>query len=165
VDIFSHGLWGATILRKRKLAWWAFLVGMAPDLLGSGAAFIYLLTIGRFWGTDTWQYLPDWTKGMYHFHHSLLALLLYFVALYLISIRYSILLLPYAFHILLDAFTHENNIFNRLFYPGVYEMNLRGLNWWEHWWIMALNVSALVGINAFFFLRKRLPRTKSTVAS
>lgn len=155
MDILSHGLWGVTILRDRKTMWWAFLSGMAPDLLGSGGAFIYLLTIGEFWGTGTWQLLPPWAKELYRFHHSLLAVLVYFLAFYFISIRYSILILPYLLHVLMDTLVHANDMSNRLFYPLEPSIGIYGLNWWEHWWIVALNVAGLLAINLFLWFRRR----------
>ncbi|MBI3440463.1 MAG: hypothetical protein HY052_01440 [Proteobacteria bacterium] len=153
MDILSHGLWGATILRNRKVVWWAFLSGMAPDILGSGGAFIYLLTIGKFWGTGTWQLLPPWAKELYHFHHSLLAALIYFLLLRCISRRHGILILPYLLHILMDAFTHATDGGGRLLYPLHTSLGISGLNWWEHWWIMALNIAGLAVVNGFFWLR------------
>lgn len=155
MDILSHGLWGATILRERKVVWWAFLAGIAPDVLGSGSAFVYLLTIGKFWGTGMWRLLPGWTKELYHFHHSLLGVLVYFMALSLFLRNYRLLILPYALHVLMDAFTHSNDSLDRLFYPLEAGANIHGLNWWEHWWIMALNGASLIIINAVLILRRR----------
>lgn len=162
MDILSHGLWGATVLRpfrkgedKRKFLLWAMLAGMAPDILGSGAAFIYLLMIGEFWGEGTWQFLPQWTRELYHFHHSLLSVVVYWAILFIVVREYDILILPYLFHVLLDGVTHDTNLLNRLFYPAVFDYGIHGLNWWEHWWIMGLNVVGLLLVNAFFFLRKK----------
>ena len=156
MDILSHGLWGATIVRRRKFVWWAILAGMAPDILGSGPAFVYLLTIGKFWGTGTWQYLPQWTKDCYLFHHSLVAVLIYWAVLFVFAREYDILILPYLFHVFLDVFTHDTIMVNRLFYPNHVESGVQGLNWWEHSWIMLLNAAALILINAFLIIRRRL---------
>lgn len=156
MDILSHGLWGATIVRKRKLVWWALLAGMAPDILGSAAAFVYLLTIGKFWGTASWQYLPQWTKDLYLFNHSLLAVLIYWIVLFVFAREYDILILPYIFHVLLDVFTHDTIMLNRLFYPAVFQSGMQGLNWWQHWWIMGLNIAGLALINGFLFIRRRI---------
>lgn len=155
MDILSHGLWGATILRQRRLVWWALLAGMAPDILGSGSAFVYLLTVGKFWGTDTWQYLPQWTRELYHVHHSLLSVVLYWLILLAFLRRYDILIIPYLFHVLLDGFTHDTNILNRFLYPLAVEAGMHGLNWWEHWWIMALNAAGLAAVNLLFVVRRR----------
>ena len=153
MDILSHGLWGATLLRKRELVWWAFLAGVAPDILGSGGAFVYLLSVGKLWGTGTWQLLPVWAKELYHFHHSLLSVLVYFFILTVVLRKYRLLILPYLLHILMDAVVHANDMVDRLFYPGEFGTNLGGLNWWEHWWIMALNVSGLILLNFFLWFR------------
>lgn len=163
MDILTHGLWGATILRRRKGVWWAFLAGTVPDLLGSTPAFIYLLTMGKFWGTDTWQYLPQWTREVYHFHHSFLSVVLYGVVVSVAARGYVVLLIPYAFHVLLDGFTHSTDIVNRLLYPTVFDVCIHGLNWWEHGWIVAVNVAALLLINVALVARRH--RRNQSVAS
>ena len=167
MDVLSHGLWGATILRDRKLIWWAFLSGMLPDLLGSGSGFIYLLTIGEFWGRNTWQLLPDWSRELYRLHHSLLSVAVYFVLLTIFLRNYPMLILPYLLHVLMDVPVHATDMMNRLFYPLVVDSGVYGLNWWEHWWIEAANFCALVIINLVLFLRrrKRLSRFTESVAS
>ena len=155
MDIISHGLWGATLVRKRNLFWWTFLAGMAPDILGSGPAFLYLLTIGKFWGTETWQLLPQWTRESYHFHHSILSVIIYYIILIIFLRRYSILIIPYLFHVVLDAFVHSTDMTNRLFYPLEPNAGIWGLNWWEHWWIVALNVGGLIVVNTIFLAQRR----------
>lgn len=155
MDILSHGLWGATILRERRFVWWAFLSGMAPDLLGSGGAFVYLLSIGEFWGTGTWQLLPKWAREVYHFHHGVLGAALYFYILSIFVRSFRLLILPYFLHVLMDALVHTNDSIDRLLYPIALNTGIHGLNWWEHWWIMALSVGGLVFVNVFLWLRKR----------
>src|SRR5712692_3868376 len=154
MDILSHGLWGATIVRRRKLVWWAFLSGMLPDVLGGGVGFVYLLSVGEFWGRGTWQLLPDWAKASYAFHHSLLGAGLYFLLLLLFLPDYRILILPYLLHIIMDTFVHANDMIGRLLYPLSVNSGLHGLNWWEHWWILALNIFFLVSINVILFFRR-----------
>ena len=155
MDILSHGLWGATIIRQRKLVWWGFLSGMMPDILGSGGAFMYLLSIGEFWGTGTWQLLPAWAKELYHFHHSLLSVALYFLVLTLFLREYHALILPYLLHVVMDAFVHANDSIDRLLYPVALNVGIHGLNWWEHWWIVALNGASLIIINIVIIFRRR----------
>lgn len=157
MDIFSHAAWGATLVRKRPLVWWALLFGVGPDILGSGPGALYLLiTKGMLWGTGTWELMPQIFRESYALWHSLLGGFIIFVFLLLIGKRFLPLLFPFLFHILLDLFTHQTDILSRLFYPFLGYNNARatGINWWENrtaWWTCT---ATLIAINIFFWVKE-----------
>ncbi len=160
MDLVSHALWGATVVRKRPFVWWAALFGALPDLLGSAPGFFYLLFArGILWGTGTWQFMPQWTRDAYHLSHSLLGLIIVAVALAAVGKRWLVFALPYAVHLTLDLVTHVTDPFARLLFPFMPWETARvvGVNWWESWWIMA-NAFVLIAVNLFLWQRRRSHR-------
>ena len=160
MDLLSHALWGATIVRRKQFVWWAALFGALPDILGSGPGFLYLLFArGIIWGTNTWQAMPEWTRDAYHLSHSLLGVAIIAVLLLCIGRRWLLLLIPFSFHIVLDLFTHVTDPLARLLFPFVAWDAARviGVNWWESEWIIAANVATLILVNAFLWRRGRSP--------
>lgn len=158
MDILSHAAWGATLVRKRPLVWWALLFGIAPDILGSGPGALYLMFVkGVLWGNNTWQLLPEFLRQNYELWHSLFGLAIFGIILLLIQRRFLILLLPYFFHIVLDLFTHKTDILSRLFYPFVrYNMNrVTGMNWWENGYIWWFSTAILVLVNILIYRRQK----------
>ncbi|MFH1866504.1 MAG: hypothetical protein ABIJ81_00235 [Patescibacteria group bacterium] len=158
MDIFSHALWGATIIRKRSMIWWAALAGALPDILGSGPGAIYLLIIHqRFWGVNIWQLLPDWATANYHLWHGLVGVLIILLILWLIGRYWLILIFPYLLHVTIDLFTHQGDILHRLFYPILpYSIERQvGINWWEVGWVWLVNFGLLLLINIIFLFRRK----------
>lgn len=174
MDIVSHALWGTTIVRRKPLVWWAAFFGALPDLLGSAPGFFYLLFAqGVLWGTDTWQFMPQWTRDAYHLSHSILGIAIVALVLWALGRHparlnsangpreWLVLTLPFSFHIFLDVFTHVTDPLARLFFPFVSWNAARviGVNWWESWWIMGANAAALVLVNAvlWHFTHRKKP--------
>ncbi|MFH1111864.1 MAG: hypothetical protein V1712_02225 [Patescibacteria group bacterium] len=159
MDIFSHALWGATIIQKKSLIWWAVVAGALPDLLGSGPGFLYLLIIrNRFWGANIWQLLPNWAIVDYHFWHSLISVLILLIILWLLGRRWLVLIFPYLLHLLIDSFTHQGDVWYRLFYPLLSYSSERsgGINWWDIGWIWWVNIGLLLIINFVLWFRKKI---------
>ncbi len=157
MDIFSHALWGATIIRKKELIPWALFLGAAPDLLGSGPAFFYLLFNNLLQEKKLWAVLPDFLRSNYSFWHSLLGIFLVFLLILMVKRKYWFLTFPYLFHVFLDFFTHEIDILARLFFPFVKYNPLRvmGFNWWEHKTIIFINFFLLIGINLIIWYKNK----------
>ncbi|MBI5732973.1 hypothetical protein HY967_03370 [Candidatus Jorgensenbacteria bacterium] len=158
MDIISHALWGGTVIRKKPLAWLALLTGAAPDILGSGPAFVYLIVAhGKFWSSETWMLLPQILKDNYHFWHTILAAMLVGVFLLFWGKRFMIFIIPYLLHIVMDLFTHQTDMLSRLFSPFVqYNINrVSGLDWWEHPWISWTNLGLLVSVNMVLWYRAK----------
>lgn len=158
MDIFSHAAWGATIVRKRPLVWWALFFGAGPDVLGSGPGALYLLFVkGMLWGSKTWGLMPELFRENYAFWHSLLGSLVVFIFLSVLGKRFIPLIFPYLVHVFLDLLTHKTDMLSRLYYPFVeYSMNrVTGVNWWESgtvWWMCT---AVLILVNLLFRMRSK----------
>lgn len=149
MDMISHGVWGMTIVRQKNLLIPAFITGALPDLISTVPGFIYVqLTQGLTW-TFAWSALPAWSTGLYDLSHSLLGLALFSLFMIIFFRRYLILIWPYAFHLLLDLFTHQNDLLYRLGYPWVHYDQARvvGFDWWEHPWISVINWLLIIIVN------------------
>lgn len=157
MDIISHALWGATVVRKKHLVWWAVLVGAAPDLLSNGVAFFYLLIAhSQLWSASTWPLLPSILKNAYNVTHSIVGVAIVAGLFFLFWKRYMILVIPYVLHVAMDLFAHEGNVINRLLFPFQEStIAVYGLNWWEQWWIWWINVALLVVVNFIFFIKEK----------
>jgi hypothetical protein len=89
MDIVSHGLWGGIAFgRKDRFSYWfAFLIGLAPDLLSFGILWI-AATLGLSpkpdfsHGTPPASTIPAYVHHLYDVTHSLVVFLAVFVALW-----------------------------------------------------------------------------------
>lgn len=158
MDIVSHALWGGTIIRKKPYLWWAFFFGAAPDILGSGPGFLYLLFSRHIlWSSATWPLLPQILKDNYFLWHGLFAAAIVSLAIFIIRREAWFLILPYLLHSFVDIFTHQADPLSRLFSPFVsYDSNrVLGLNWWESAWIWWLTTALLTSINLLIAYKNR----------
>lgn len=157
MDLISHGVWGATIVRRPKLLFPAFISGALPDLISTVAGFVYLQITQGLTLTFAWSALPAWSQYLYFYGHSLFGLVI-FSALIIIFTRHAkILILPYAFHIFLDLFTHVGDPLARLFYPWINSSpeRLWGTNWWEHPEVSVINWTLLIIVDVWLIIYYR----------
>ncbi|MCH7492694.1 metal-dependent hydrolase [Patescibacteria group bacterium] len=151
MDVMSHAVWGATIVRKRPEMWWAAFIGALPDLLTALYGLIrfkgkYLLYMSNLRLTAN---KDDTYFKVYYFFHSLLPISVVAIVIYFMAPSYLILVLPYYFHIFLDVFTHRGIWGTRLFYP-ISNFHFHGRDWWKNRWISIINWSMLIVINLIF---------------
>jgi len=162
MDIFSHALWGVTIVRKQNLFWWVALTGMAPDILGTGPGFIYIMIKYHvFISYKTWNLLPYWMNVSYSFWHGLPAVVLIWLLFYLFARGYQVIIWPYAWHIFIDLFSHHNNILARLLFPLPNpwpQLNWFGYDWWQYSTVWIINLVLLVIVNLYFWWPKVLSK-------
>ena len=120
MDFIAHGLWGgAAFGRKNKLSWrWAFLWGMAPDLIAFGPAIIAGILTGHYF--DWASYPPDgiprssisaWSYHAYHVTHSLVMWTCIASVVWLWRKRFSWAFAASALHVLCDIPLHSVNYF------------------------------------------------------
>lgn len=148
MDIVSHAVWGATIIRTKPEFWWAALFGALPDLI------LAVYGINRF----GWKYFQDTTDQkfgtkaqspfikVYYFTHSLVPITCFAILLLIIEPRYVIVTIPYYAHVLLDSFTHSGPWAARLLYPISF-IHFHGRDWWKNNWISIGNWAAIIFIN------------------
>ena len=78
MDVLAHGLWGGALFgRLPRTRWkWAFLAGIAPDVVAFGPALISRLVTGDFaeWmqpGPPQSSWFPPYVFALYNVTHSL----------------------------------------------------------------------------------------------
>lgn len=154
MDIISHGVWGTTIIRKPKLFIPIFISGLLPDLISTVIGFVYLQIVNGFDLNFNWGLLPDWSRVLYSYSHSIVGLIIFSILIMIFARHYLILIFPYAFHIFLDLFTHVSDPLARIFYPFVeYDSSrLWGINWWEYPWTSIVSWWLLIVINVGFYI-------------
>ena len=92
MDILAHGLWGGAVFGQRtKRDWkWAFLSGIAPDVIGFSIPVRY----------------PGIYPLLYSSTHSLLVWSLLIAIVWIVKKRPPWFLGAWALHIVCDIFTH-----------------------------------------------------------
>jgi len=120
MDFIAHGLWGGVAFgRKNKRSWgWAFLWGMAPDLIAFGPAMLIGIFTGDYFG---WARYPldgipktaasAWSYHGYHVSHSLTIWACIVLALTLWRKQFPWLYAASALHILCDIPVHALRYF------------------------------------------------------
>lgn len=162
MDFLSHGLWGGIALGRtsRRSFWLAFGFGMAPDLCSFGLVFADgLLTHGLdfFNGLghppDAAQ-IPAYVHQLYNATHSLLVFALVFALVWWLRKRPLMELGAWGLHIVVDIFTHSTKFFPTPFLWPLSDAHVDGVPWSEPG-IFFTNIGLLVGVYAWFFIRRR----------
>ena len=153
MDGVSHAVWGATIVRKPPLVWWAALVGVLPDIISIGYGFIrfrrkYMETLREFSRSDT---LDNSYMRVYYLAHSLVPITVITIIIALVRPIWTIVAIPYYLHIIMDVPTHHGIWATRIFYPFS-DFHFQGANWWHHRWVNVANWGALIIVNAVIIL-------------
>jgi len=153
MDSVSHAVWGATIIRKAPYLWWAAFFGILPDLIWG----VYWALVFR---------SQSFKKGIenrldvnirsahfkvYYFVHSLIPISVVAVIIYLVSPSFTIVVIPYYIHIIMDIFTHRGVWATRIFYP-ISDFHFEGMDWWRNQWISVGNWIAIVVVNIILFI-------------
>ncbi len=144
MDTLSHGTWGAIIVRKAGLVWWALLTGALPDILPAlyelarhPVKFIRNLINKSLADNPSAMYLR-----IYHWAHSLLPISGVSLVLVIFAPTRLVLVIPYYLHIFMDIFTHRGKWATRIFYP-ISDFHFEGMDWWRHHWISFANWAAI----------------------
>lgn len=169
MDIISHGLWGAIAFGRtnRKLFWWSFFFGIAPDLLSFG-----IYTVG------TWLQIfphPSWRSGqhpspeaipafvhtLYNYSHSLILFLVVFALLWFFFRRPIWPVAAWGLHILVDIPTHAADFFPTPFLFPLSDFYISGISW-SNPIIFFPNVGLLLMLYIFFWLKQKYPNFPKT---
>ena len=162
MDILSHALWGATIIRKKELLPLVIGGSLLPDLGCLPDVFVVLRSyyrdykkgIKRSFGellTD-WKEIPSRvsTFGVYYFFHSFFTWFMVTVVLFLIGRNYLVISLCYFFHLIIDIPTHREA---RPFFPFS-NFRIKGIYFLDNKWVFLVNVVLLIMVNAIFVFFK-----------
>jgi len=153
MDSFSHAVWGATIIRKVPYLWWAAFFGILPDIIWG----VYWALRYRGKGFKKGLEVRNSEGGLgihfkvYYLVHSLVPITVVTAIMYLMVPAYTIVVIPYYLHIIMDIFTHRGVWATRLFYPFS-DFHFEGKDWWKNKWISVGNWAALLIINLIIFI-------------
>lgn len=155
MDILSHALWGATVVRNKELLPLVIGVSTFPDVGSLPQVFEVLRSyykdyqkgIRRTFG----ELLTDWKKiqpsvfafNFYYFFHSFFVWLVLTGALFLIARDYLVISICYLLHLLIDIPTHREA---RPFFPFS-KFHIRGIYFLDDWRVFLINIFLLVIIN------------------
>ncbi|MBU1148930.1 metal-dependent hydrolase [Patescibacteria group bacterium] len=155
MDIISHAVWGATIIREQPQVWWAALFGALPDFWASIPVLLYLKKNKwrKFNNKEIWAEAKK--NSMYltfdYISHSLFTASVFAYIVFQFFPSYWYITIPYFVHIVLDVFVHRGKWGVRLFYP-LSNWHINGVNWWETKWISAVNWTVLIAVNLIIWL-------------
>ena len=160
MDVLAHGLWGGALFgRKSRGQWrWAFLLGIAPDVLAFGP-----FLVSQF-GSRVWREFPLYVHYSYNITHSLVVW-----AIVAGAIWYFRKSLPWVFgawglHSLCDIPLHEIDFFPTPYLWPLPTPLVNGIRWAQPA-IVIPNYAALAATYALWMgLRYRQKaRRKETV--
>ncbi len=162
MDILSHGLWGGAAFGKRanrRSFWTAFGFGIAPDLLSFG-----VFTLATWLGFHA---RPDWSSGppdpsgipayvhhLYDITHSLVVFAAAFVLVWWYRGQPLWEMGGWAFHIVLDFFTHTLRFFPTPILWPISDFKTGFISWSDPR-VFIPNVVLLAGLYVWFWWRKR----------
>ncbi len=174
MDVFSHGLWSAAVcksanikIKQRMKTRRAVFYGIFPDVFSFAPLFIWLfwglifggLNFSDFPGPDaTEPARPDTllifriTNALYSFSHSLIAFLVVFGFVFLITKKPVWEMFAWLLHILIDIPTHSYKFYPTPFLWPLSDLKFNGFSWSEPWFLV-LNYVALTIV--FILLRRR----------
>lgn len=166
MDIISHGLWGSiTFGRHNKKSFWlSFFLGIGPDFFAFGLFF--LSVIAGLASRPDFSHepphardIPSYIYHLYNISHSLVVFIAVFFLIWAIRRRPLWEFLAWGLHILLDIPTHSYQFFPTPFLWPLSGFQVNGIPW-SRPEIFVPNVILLVGIYGWFFVKKRIGRTK-----
>lgn len=166
MDILSHGLWGGIAFGRenRKLFWWAFIIGILPDLLSFGiftSMRVLGLTSGIDWsnGPPPDSSIPAYVHMLYNITHSLLIFALVFLIVWIVLKKPFLPLLAWGLHILMDIPTHSLAFFPTPFLWPLFSTRVNGIPW-THPLILIPDIVLLVILYVWFFVVRKQKENK-----
>jgi len=162
MDILSHALWGATIVRDKKLLPLVIGSSLLPDAGCLPDVFVVLRTYYQGYKKGVRrtfrEFLTDWKEipsrvvvfDFYYFFHSFFTWLMLTVILFLVGKDYLVISLVYFFHLVIDLPTHREA---RPFFPFS-NFRIKGVYFLDNKWVFLVNILLLILVNAVitFFL-------------
>jgi len=160
MDIISHGLWGSVVFgrKNKRNFWWAFLIGMSPDLFSFGIFWITNIlgiTTSPDWrhGHPISESIPQFVHTLYNFTHSFVIFLAVFLIIWLFRKKPFWLLGAWGLHILIDIPSHSLQFFPTPFLWPFSDYVFPGISWGTP--IIFIPNLILLGIFYAWFLWKK----------
>jgi hypothetical protein len=127
MDVLSHGLWALAIFWGTSYRWWAFLVGMLPDLLSFGILFVQRIFTGGFTRGPPMD-TPAWLDIAYSITHSFITWIVVGVILYFVWRKVWPIVGAAVAHVALDVPTHCS-YFPTPFLEPLSDYRFCGISW------------------------------------
>lgn len=155
MDILSHALWGATIVRDKELLPLVIGGSLLPDAGCLPDVFVVLCTYYKDYKKGVKrtfkELLTDWkeissrvsTFDIYYFFHSFFTWLMLTIVLFLVARDYLVVSLCYLLHLIIDLPTHREA---RPFFPFS-QFRIKGIYFLDDKRVFAVNVILLVVAN------------------
>ncbi len=165
MDTLSHGLWALALFWGTSYRWWAFLIGMIPDLLSFG---FYLITQffhgGLRQGPPPLETIPSWVFTIYDITHSFLTWAIIGIALYFIARRVWPIVFAAGAHIALDIVTHCSYFPTPYLWPLSHK-SFCGVGWTNPFvfglnWLCLAILFTIIGVHEWQKRHKEPKRTK-----
>lgn len=156
MDISSHGLWSMAIFFKTRYRYWAFLIGILPDIFSFGPHFIYSIIVNGFsFGKPNINAIPSYIFDLYSLSHSFIIFLLVIGMLFILTKRLYWVLMPWGIHILIDIPSHTEKFFPTPFLFPISNYTFNGIGWGNPNFLL-INYSLLVMVYFYLLFGKRL---------
>jgi len=151
MDVLAHGLWGGALFGNRsEQNWrWAFLVGIAPDLIALGPFTVWQMLNSRTTG------FPPYVYGAYNITHSLVVWAVMAVMIWLFTSEFPWIWCAWGLHVLCDIPLHQISFFPTP-YLWPFKTDLINGVFWARPWLIAVNYAALI-LTYTYLRQKREP--------
>ena len=155
MDIISHTIWGATIVRDKEFLPLVIGSSVLPDVGCLPDVFVVLRTYYKDYKKGVKrsfkELLTDWKEipsrasvfSFYYFFHSFFTWLILTLVLFLVARDYLVVSLCYLFHLIIDLPTHREA---RPFFPFS-KFRIKGIYFLDNWRIILANIVLLVTVN------------------
>ena len=183
MEALSHGLWTAAgilgVKRAKKHAIsapWTIFWGVFPDFLAFTLIVLWYafqllqgesvrdlpapidiepLAAGGLW-------ILELTSALYNIGHSAIVFGAVFALVAILRRRVPFPMLGWAFHIVLDLFTHSYAVFPSPMLWPLAVFKFEGISW-HQWWFTAANYTALIFVYAVLLTREHVGKAKTAV--
>jgi len=160
MDILSHALWGATIVREKELLPLVIGVSIFPDVGSLPQVFEVL---GSYYKDhqsgirrNFRELLADWKKiqpsefalNFYHFFHSFIVWLEITILLFLVAKDLLVVSLIYLVHLIIDIPSHKEA---KPLFPFS-NFHIKGIYFLDNKWVFLINIFLLVIVNTAIIL-------------
>ena len=155
MDVLSHALWGATVVRNKELLPLVIGGSLLPDAGCLPDIFVVLHTYYRDYKKgikrNFRELLTDWkempsrvsTFDIYYLFYSFFTWLMFTFVLLVLAKNYLVISVGYLLHLLIDIPTHREVT---PFFP-VSKFHIKGIYFLDDWRVFVMNIFLLIIVN------------------
>ena len=152
MDILSHVLWANLVFNETPQRNWAVFFSIFPDIVSFGNLFVKnFIKKTLDFNNPPLSTFPSYVFKLYKITHSLVVVSLIYIALYFLGLGWwSVAILGWGLHIILDIFTHQSGYFATPILWPLSDFHFSGTNWATRRF-MILNYLVIGSIYIIFF--------------